>query len=109
MHPFPCSRSSASQSCPFHARNADPCSNKVRLSSASTLSSTLSLVVFHWRAANPFAFFLLRSAHTKDTRDASNQDYVMFVWALKAIVQPSPRFRNTRRFQLVGFAEGFRP
>ena len=35
--------------------------------------------------------------------------YVMFVWALKAIFQPSPRFKNTRRFQLVGFAEGLRP
>src|SRR5580700_3897295 len=35
--------------------------------------------------------------------------YVIFVWALKAIFQPSPRFRNTRKFQLVGFAPGFRP
>ena len=36
-------------------------------------------------------------------------NYVIFVCALKAIFQPSPRFRNTRKFQLVGFADGFRP
>ncbi len=36
-------------------------------------------------------------------------DYEIFVWPLKAIFQPSPRFKNNRRCQLLGFAAGFRP